>query len=144
MERATVSQIRIVLVDDDATFLKIAGRFLGRFADLSIVGTGHDGREAVACATTLHPDVVVLDVSMTGMGGLEALACLRQTFPALGLIVLTQYDLEAYRAAALATGANDFVVKNNLALELVPAIRQVASDVSQRAPSLAANAADWA
>jgi DNA-binding NarL/FixJ family response regulator len=133
-----VAQIRLLLVDDNVTFLQIASLFLGQYADLCIVGTGHNGREALDLAATLHPDVVLLDISMEGVNGLEALPHLRQAFPSMGIIVLTQHNLEGYREAALAAGADGFVVKRSLVSDLLPAIRRAVRVTEETASGLTA------
>jgi DNA-binding NarL/FixJ family response regulator len=114
-----------LLVDDSEPFLRAAQIFLSQSAEVRVVGLAHDGCEALALAANLRPDIILLDLNMTGMSGLSALAPLREAFPQLGLIALTQYELDAYREAALAAGADAFVAKRLMWRDVLPAIRTV-------------------
>jgi DNA-binding NarL/FixJ family response regulator len=116
-----------MLVDDNATFLRILQRFLEErgSADIRVVATAGGGIEALAKAPSVHPDVVVVDLCMPDMHGLDVIPKLRQLLPNSGIITLTMLGAEGYRKAALAAGANDFVSKGDLEAELLPAIRRV-------------------
>jgi DNA-binding NarL/FixJ family response regulator len=123
--------IRVLLVDDNATFLRIAARFLREHCDdeLEVVGVLHGGKIAVEEAPTLRPQVILLDLAMSDLHGLEAIPLLRAELPEVGIIALTLLDAEAYRPAALAAGADDFVGKATMSADLLPAIRRVAQTV---------------
>ncbi len=125
--------ISVLLVDDNPTFLRILTRFLSEHDEVIVVGTAGDGEEALAMAGTLHPEVILLDLAMPGLSGLETIPRLRSMVPHAGIIALTVLDTNGYREAASAAGADDFVCKANLAGDLVPAIgRVIQSGSSQR------------
>jgi DNA-binding NarL/FixJ family response regulator len=118
--------VRVVLVDDSATFLAIAARFLTQQKDVKVVGAATDGAEAVAMAESTHPDVLLVDLAMPGVSGLEAIPRIREVLPAVGIVALTLMDSTDYREAALSAGADDFVAKADLTQALVPSILRVA------------------
>jgi DNA-binding NarL/FixJ family response regulator len=120
------SKIRVLLVDDHEAFLRVATEFLQRHDELTVVGVARGGEEALAQAQDLQPGIVLIDLNMPGLGGLETIPRLRAMLPKAGIIALTLLDPKAYRQAALAAGADDFVRKANLSTELLPAIRRVA------------------
>jgi DNA-binding NarL/FixJ family response regulator len=125
-------KIRVLLVDDHEPFLRIATEFLQRHHELVVVGTAREGKEALAQAQALSPQVILLDLNMPGLNGLETIPRLRVMLPQAGIIALTLLDPRTYRQAALAAGADDFVAKANLTTDLLPAIRRVAKIVQPR------------
>lgn len=118
--------ISVLLVDDNPAFLRIVTRFLEEHDDIVVVGVASGGEEALALAQELEPDVVLIDLAMPGLSGLETIPRLRAMLPEVGIIALTMLDTKGYRQAALEAEANEFVAKASLDRELVPAIRQVA------------------
>ena len=123
--------ISVLLVDDNPTFLRIVTRYLQEHDDISIVGTANDGYEALHQAKLLHPQVVVLDLAMPGMNGLETIPQLRSFLPKTRIIALTLLDTNGYRQAALDVGADSFVPKTGLNEKLLPAIRRFSDSPSQ-------------
>jgi DNA-binding NarL/FixJ family response regulator len=117
--------IRILLVDNNAAFLGILHRFLQQHGDLTVVGTAHSGEEGLADALHLKPDVIVIDLAMRGMSGLQAIPQLRVALPHAGIIALTLWDSSVYRKAALDSGADYFVSKAVMNTDLLPAIHGV-------------------
>ena len=115
--------IRTLIVDDNAGFRRRLREFLASEPDIEIIGQAADGQEAILRARELKPDLVLMDVRMPGTNGLEATRQLKDEMPELRIIVLTIFDLEEYREAAMASGASGYVVKKSLIEELVPAIR---------------------
>ena len=120
-----MDKIRILLVDDSIAFLDIAAGFLSDHKNLIVVGTALNGDEALSLAADLHPDIVLLDVNMPGLSGIETTPHLRQILPRAGIIVLSFQNSETYKEAALVVGADDFVPKDTLAYALIPAILRV-------------------
>ena len=120
-----IHKTRVLLVDDNRAFLKIAAEFLGRTPELALVGTLSQGKEALARVQVLQPHVVVVDMDMPDISGLELIGCLRSELPQVGIIALTLLSGEAYRGAVLGAGADDFVSKTALVTDLLPAIRRV-------------------
>jgi DNA-binding NarL/FixJ family response regulator len=118
--------ISVLLVDDNPAFLRIATRFLQRHDDTVVIGTADGGEEALALAQDLQPDIVLVDLAMPGVSGLDTIPRLRAILPKVGIIALTVLDTNSYLQAAIEAGANDFVPKASLNTDLLPAIRRVA------------------
>jgi len=118
--------ISVLLVDDNPTFLRIAARFLQSQEGVVVVGTASGGKESLVKAKELQPQVILLDLAMPDLPGLEAIPRLRDMLPEAGIIALTLLDTKGYRQAALAAGADDFIPKVALNTDLLPAIRRVA------------------
>src|SRR5262245_60765546 len=121
--------LSVLLVDDNPAFVREAATFLRTQENprLMIIGTASNGHEAMSQVRMLRPQLVLLDLSMPGMSGLEALPHLRVAFPGVRIIVLTLFDSDAYRQATLAAGADDFVSKLGAHKDLLRAIRRLFS-----------------
>jgi DNA-binding NarL/FixJ family response regulator len=115
----------ILLVDDHLTFLRLTTCFLQQFNDLIVVATAHEGEDALAKAAALQPHLVLLDLAMPGLSGLEVIPRLRSVLPQVGIIVLTKHRLASYQKAALMAGADEFVSKATMGDDLLPAIQRV-------------------
>lgn len=117
----------VLIADDNPTFLRIATRFLETHGtdELEVVGMANGGKEAVTLARELHPHVMLVDLAMPDLPGLEVIPILRETLPEIGIIALTLLDTTGYREAAMAAGADAFVPKATLTTDLLPAIQQV-------------------
>ena len=124
-----MNPVRVMLVDDSPILLRSVTDFLEQYDELVVVGTASSGEEALAQAEELRPQVILIDLRMPGMGGLEAIPRLRAMLPGAGIIAMTLHDVDVYREAALAAGADEFLVKKALGTELLPAIRRVAQNV---------------
>ena len=119
-------KIRVLIADDHA-ILREGLRALLRLADdLEVVGEAADGREAVARCAQLRPDVVVMDINMPGLGGLEATLEIRRSQPDVKVLVLTQYDDREYIRRALQAGVSGYLLKKSAGAELAAAIRAAA------------------
>ena len=118
--------ISVLLVDDNPVFLSTAARFLQYHDEIVLVGTAAGGKDGFEQFQKLKPDIVLVDLCMTDLPGLELIPQLRAALPRIGIIALTTMDEDAYRQAALAAGADDFVTKDNITTDLLPAIRRVA------------------
>jgi DNA-binding NarL/FixJ family response regulator len=121
-----MSRISVLLVDDNPVFLSIATQFLQTHDDLMVIGAITGGEEALLQAQDLRPDVVLVDLAMPDLSGLEIIPRLRSVLPEAGVIALTTYADDAYRRAALDAGANEFISKTDMGSELLPAIRLAA------------------
>jgi len=119
--------VRVLLVDDNPTFLRIAARFLEQehCQEVVVVGTATGGEDALAKAKHLAPQVVLLDLMMPGMNGLEVIPRLKAMLPEVYIVALTLLDTSSYRSAALSAGADAFIAKTAMNTELLPAIRRV-------------------
>jgi DNA-binding NarL/FixJ family response regulator len=117
--------MRVLLVDDDAEFRGMVRELLVRWPEVEIVAETADGEEAVRLADLHRPDVVLMDLMIRRMNGLEATRRLKALAPAVAVIILTVYDDEAYRLTALAAGAEAFLEKKALGVDLWPTIQRI-------------------
>ncbi len=118
-------QIRkVLIVDDDMRFRRFVKELFSSEKDLHIIGEVEDGQEAILKAKELKPDLVLMDISMPGMNGLDATRLLKAIMPELVVIILTIHDLEEYKVAATASGAYGYILKKSLMEDLIPAIRR--------------------
>ena len=117
--------ISLLLVDDDAGFRETLRRLLEQRADAQVLGEAGNGEEATRLADDLHPDVVLMDLAMPRMNGLEATRQLKTRRPDLAVIILTVHDEEVYRRTALAAGAAAFLEKKMLGADLWPTLDRI-------------------
>ena len=120
-----MSKIRVLIVDDHAILREGIRALLALQDDIGIVGEAADGREAVDKARQLEPDVILMDVAMPLMDGLEATRRIRKENPKAKILILTQYDNKEYVLSSIKSGASGCVPKRAVASELVSAIRAV-------------------
>jgi len=117
-----------VLLVDDQALLRMGFRLvLEAERDMAVVGEAGDGRVAVEQVAALNPDVVLMDVRMPGMNGIEATERIVAEHPGTKVLILTTFDLDEYAFAGLHAGASGFLLKDAKPAELVSAIRSVAS-----------------
>jgi DNA-binding NarL/FixJ family response regulator len=128
--------IRVLLADDQALVRAGFRMILGAESDIEVVGEAADGREAVALAEELSPDVVLMDVRMPVMDGIEATGRLVVRDVAPRVLVLTTFDLDEYVYGALRAGASGFLLKDAPEEQLIAGIRIVADGGSLFAPSV--------
>ena len=117
--------VRTLIVDDDAKFRQRVGELLSSEAGITIVGEAADGPEAVSKARTLRPDLILMDIRMAGMSGLEAARQIKVEMPGMWIVILTLYELEEYKEAARTSGINGYVVKRSLLDDLIPTIKSL-------------------
>jgi DNA-binding NarL/FixJ family response regulator len=128
--------LRVLLVDDQELVRSGFAMLLGAQDDIEIVGEASDGAAGVEQAAALRPDVVLMDVRMPIMDGIEATRHITALDPAPRVLVLTTFDLDEYVYAALQAGASGFMLKDAPATELVRGVRVVAAGDSLLAPSI--------
>jgi NarL family two-component system response regulator LiaR len=129
--------IRILLADDHVMLRQGTVALLEREADIEVVGQADNGRQAVELAHRLRPDIVVMDVRMPELSGVEATRQIRERFPAVQVLVLTAHDDEQYIFSLLEAGASGYLLKNAPISELVKAIHQVHEGKSPLSPAIA-------
>lgn len=117
--------VRVLLVDDHPVVRQGLRTLLDGRAQLEVVGEASDGIEAVEKVMALRPDVVVLDITMPRMSGIEACRIIQQKAPGREVLFVTQHDSPQMMREALAAGARGYVVKSNLARDLVEAVEAV-------------------
>jgi DNA-binding NarL/FixJ family response regulator len=120
-----VSAIRVVIVDDHALLREGIRALLKTASDIEVVGEAADGVQAIEACRRLEPDVVLMDVAMPGLGGLEATLEIRKQVPRTRVLVLSQYDDREYVARFLKAGVAGYVLKRAAGAELLSAIRSV-------------------
>ena len=128
--------IRVLVVDDQALVRGGFEMILGSRPGIEVVGAAADGQEAVARAARLRPDVVLMDVRMPRLDGIEATRRIVAAAPATRVIILTTYDLDEYVFAALRAGASGFLLKDTRPADLVEAVRVVARGDALLAPTV--------
>lgn len=129
--------IRVLLVDDHAMVRRGMRDFLSLHDDLEIVGEAADGAAAIEQAAALRPDVVVMDLLMPGVDGIDATARIKAADPDVEIVAITSFVEEARIVAALEAGASGFLLKDAEADELAAAIRAAASGEVHLDPAVA-------
>lgn len=120
--------IKILLVDDNPVFVTAVSKFLDMLPGTEVVGQAHDGREALTKARQLQPDLMMLDIRMPELNGLEVARCMQSWPQPPRVVFLSMHDSVAYRAAAHDLGAAGFVDKADFIVELLPIIERMVAD----------------
>jgi DNA-binding NarL/FixJ family response regulator len=118
-------KIRVLIADDHALVREGIAAFLRMCDDIEVVGEASDGIEAIERVHKLKPDIVLMDIAMPKLGGLEATVELKKTDPAIKIIVLTQYDDKEYISRFLKAGVCGYMLKKAVGSDLLNAIRAV-------------------
>ena len=127
--------VRTLLVDDNKTFIAAVRNFLLMVPDIEIVGEAHDGWSAVELAKSLNPDLVLLDIVMPEMNGLEVAQALKNASHPSRIVFLSMHDSESYRTAARELGAFAYVGKGDFVADLIPIIDQLVDAVATQDPN---------
>jgi len=133
-----VAKISILLADDHETVREGLKAILGAEPDLDVVAEAADGESAVTRAEALHPDIVVMDISMPVLNGLQATAAIKKSCPQTRVLVLTRHADQGYLQQLLDAGASGYVLKQSRAAELLRAIRALASGWTYLDPAVTA------
>ena len=128
--------ISVVLADDQALMRMGFRMVLEAEDDINVVGEASDGTAALAQAKALNPDVILMDVRMPGMNGIEATELIARECPGTRVLILTTFDLDEYAFAGLRAGASGFLLKDTRPTELAEAIRTVASGEAVVSPRI--------
>ena len=131
-----MSKIRVLLADDHAIVRKGLRALLEGEAGIEVIGEAEDGREAVQMTQQLLPDVVLMDITMPALNGLEATRQIKQRFPEVKVLILTRHANEEYIFQILRAGASGYVVKKAAPTELLLAIKAVYRGDSFLSPSI--------
>ena len=137
-----MSKIRVLLAEDHAVVREGTSGLFSREDDLEVVGEAADGEEAVKMADELAPDVVVMDISMPVLNGIEATKRIKEADPSIAVLILTAYDNDQYIFAVLEAGAAGYLLKNISGRELVGAVRAVHAGESILHPIVARKVVD--
>jgi DNA-binding NarL/FixJ family response regulator len=125
VQRTEMKNARLLIVDDHEIFRRGLRALLEPSSEWQICGEAVDGLDAVEQCKSLKPDIVVLDVSMPRLNGLEAARLIRRENPESKIVIITQHDSPQIRSAALDAGARAFVTKSAVGSELVSALRNL-------------------
>ena len=134
--------IRIVLADDHAILREGLTRLLESESDLSVVGTAANGREAVRRTLDLTPDVVILDIAMQDMNGIEAARQIHERSPDTGVVILSMHIDEQFVFQAFEAGARGYLDKDSVTTEIIDAVRAVHAGKRYLSPRIADGVAD--
>lgn len=132
---AAAGMIRVLLADDQALIRMGFRMVLDAEADIEVVGEAADGAAAITQAKALNPDVVLMDIRMPGVNGIEATAEITRTLDTK-VLILTTFDLDEYAFGGLRAGASGFLLKDTRLAELIEAIRTVASGEAVVSPRI--------
>lgn len=130
-------KIKVLVVDDHTVVRDGICSLLALAGDMEVVGEASNGREGLGEMSKLKPDVVLMDISMPIMGGLEAIRRMRKELPEVKALVLTQYDDKEHVFPAIEAGASGFISKTAASSELASGIRAVSAGESYLSPSVA-------
>jgi len=134
--------VTIVLADDHGVLRQGLRLLLEEEPDFRVIGETGDGREVTPLVERLHPDVLVLDLILPGLGGLDVARQVHRQFPATRMVILSMHGGVAYVAESLSAGAQAYVLKKSSAAELVRAIREVMAGRPYLSPALSDNLGD--
>ncbi|PWK13494.1 response regulator [Tumebacillus permanentifrigoris] len=128
--------IRVLLCDDHTILRDGLRNLLEGESDLQVVGEASDGQQAIEAVRQLQPDVVLMDINMPGMGGVEAVEKLTAEFESIRILILTMYNHEEYLFRTIRAGAKGYLLKDSPVSEVVEAIRKVMTGGSVLNPIL--------
>ena len=131
--------VRILIVDDHEIFRRGLRSLLESRADWEVCGEATDGRDAVDKAKQLQPDVIVLDITMPRLNGLDAVALIRKEVPTAKVVILSQHQPALMKQVALTAGAGAYVTKSEVSRELMAAIDSLLSAGSSQSSDHAGN-----
>ncbi len=131
-----MSKIRVLITDDHAMFRQGVRTLLAAEPDLEIAGEARDAAEAVSLSRQNRPDVVLMDIGMTGMSSFEATRVIRKERPETRVVFLSMYDDDEYLAECVSIGASGYILKESPAEQLLTAIREVHRGGSYLSPRL--------
>ncbi|MFF1279989.1 response regulator [Streptomyces sp. NPDC058299] len=136
MTSGTSGTIRVLIADDQQMVRQGFTVLLDTKPDIDVVGQAVDGRDAIARVAELVPDVVLMDIRMPGLGGIEATRRITADHPGIRVLMLTTFDLDEYVYEALRAGASGFLLKDASADQLAEAVRVVAAGDALLAPGI--------
>ncbi len=134
-----MDMIRVMIVDDQTLFLESLSTFLHNYAkDIQVVGLAKNGADAVAMANSLRPDIILMDVHMPVMDGVQATERILADLPGAKIVILSTYDEDEYVRRALGLGASGYLLKDISPTELIASIRALKSGAVQISPQIVA------
>ena len=137
-----MTPIRVLLVDDQPLFRRAIATLIEEQPEFTVIGEAADGREAIELAEALHPDLIVMDVEMPVMNGIEAVRILRDRLPAIKIVVLTVSESEDYLFEAIRFGAHGYLLKDLRPEQLYELLRAVMRNETPLSPAIAGRLLD--
>jgi len=132
-----MNKIKVLIADDHALFREGTHSLIDHEKDMEVVGEACDGEETIKLVTELHPHVVLMDIAMPKVNGIEATRRIKADFPSTAVLILTAYDNDQYIVALLEAGAAGYLLKNVSGSNLVNAIRAVYAGEAVLHPAIA-------
>ena len=132
-----MEKLKLMLVDDQSLFTESLCTFLNNYAeDMTVVSKANNGLEAVKFCDLERPDIILMDINMPQMNGIEAVKIIKSKHPGIKIIMLSTYDEDAYVREALLSGASGYLLKDLSPTELIMSIRALKSGVLQISPGI--------
>ncbi|QQO09950.1 response regulator transcription factor [Breznakiella homolactica] len=130
-------KLKILLADDQALFADSLCTFLNNYADdMEVVGIARNGKEAVSMAAQFRPDIILMDVRMPVMDGVEATRIIRKNHPDIKIIMLSTYHEDEFVRSSLLSGASGYLLKDISPTELITAVRALKGGIMQISPDI--------
>lgn len=121
----TRSILRVLVVDDNESIRHSIFQILRTQPDIEVVCEATDGSDAVNKIREYQPDVVLLDITMPGLNGLEVAEITKQEFPSIHILIVSQHDSRGFQWAALGAGVSGYIIKSNVGRDLIPELRKI-------------------
>lgn len=137
-----MSKIKVMIADDHALVREGISAFLRMSSDIEVVGEASDGLEAIEVAREINPDVILMDIAMPRLGGLEATIELKKICPNTKILIVTQYDDKEYVNRLLKAGVSGYILKRSAGTDLIAAIKAVSRGEFYLCPALASDVID--
>ena len=132
-----MNKIKVIIADDHVLFREGTRGLIEHEKDMEVVGEASDGEETIDLVTRLHPHVVLMDIAMPKVNGIEATRRIKADYPSTAVLILTAYDNDQYIVALLEAGAAGYLLKNVSGSDLVNAIRAVYAGEAVLHPAIA-------
>jgi two-component system, NarL family, response regulator NreC len=131
-----MKKVKVLLADDHLLMRSGLRLLIEQQSNLTVVGEAADGRQALSLAKSLHPDVIVMDIGMSNLNGIEAAHQINQSQPEIALVMLSMHSDESYVLRALKAGARGYLLKDSAESDLIKAIHAVAEGKSFFSPAV--------
>ena len=117
--------LRVLVVDDNQSIRSAIRQLLQTQVDIEVIGEAADGTDAIRKMQTYRPDVILMDAAMPTMNGFDAVRRIKKESPSTQVLMLSQFDSDAFTREALAVGASGYILKSNASKQLIPALREI-------------------